>query len=201
MIDGRYTDEEWQSIVEASGSDAWIDAAREPLEQSIQQYCNVQSVVFSMKDSVRFRDQWAELRNEAEALLQSVRGVECWDPPSWGGTSDEKSPGRERAIEAIQAIIHQAEFCKDEYHTYARGQKKPERNELYSGVLEVWADYLGRPLRYSKGGPVERFFRAALLPVLGDETPKGARVRDIIDAKKLAQAGRSQNRAEPASSR
>jgi hypothetical protein len=183
MIDGSFTEQEWQAIVEATGNDELLEFARKPLERAVLEYSQSHAISLSMKDSVRRRKQWEDVQSIGGEFLQSIKKIEAWDPASWGGTDDDTDPHRtrERLIKAINDILTQADFCVSEYDSFATGKSAPGRQRLYREVLRIWKEDLGKALTYTPGGPTERFFRSALVPILGDETPKGSSVRDIVN--------------------
>lgn len=54
------------------------------------------------------------------------------------------------------------------------------REDLFELVLRVWTDELGGELKYYPKGPLVRFVRAALQPILGSKTPKPRAIYDIM---------------------
>jgi hypothetical protein len=69
-----------------------------------------------------------------------------------------------------------------------KGRRDPHRAHLFAAVLDLWVLQLGRTLSYSRsqngqpGGPLIRFFKACLDPVLdGDKPPTAHTIASIID--------------------
>jgi hypothetical protein len=93
-----------------------------------------------------------------------------------------------RALVALWEIRCQVKWRTD-FHTswsFFSGSKDPHREFLYGGIMRIWTDRLGGELRNSTSseglptGPLVRFLKACLRPVLGDETPDIG-IADIID--------------------
>jgi hypothetical protein len=125
----------------------------------------------------------AELRQFREAERRQVR---------------DKVPNPMRANRALVALweIHCQVEARAAFHAIwsaFSGSKNPYREFLYWGIMRVWTDRLGGELRYSLSpegllsGPLVRFLKACLEPVLGDKTP-GAGIADIIDRERAARA-------------
>jgi hypothetical protein len=84
----------------------------------------------------------------------------------------------------IQVAINNLDVAADRFH----GKSNPYRKHLYIGVLRIWTDIVGGELAYSRSpkgglpyGPLIRFFRACLLPILNDKTPGASGLANIID--------------------
>jgi hypothetical protein len=60
----------------------------------------------------------------------------------------------------------------------------PHRTILYGAVINLWDQGLGRGLRCSRGGPLARFFRAVVGPVLGEKMPGDSRIGGIVSEHK-----------------
>ena len=71
----------------------------------------------------------------------------------------------------------------------------PHQQQLYSTILQLWCHDLGQGLRYSKKGPLVRFFITCVGPILGDSTPTGG-IGDIVDREKRRYLGRTHTDSE-----
>jgi hypothetical protein len=68
-------------------------------------------------------------------------------------------------------------------------RQNPHRQFLYGAVLDIWRRCIGRPLRFSRTesnhgmprGPLIEFFKACVIPILGDEAPKVRGIATIIE--------------------
>lgn len=204
MIDGRYTDEEWQTVLSAA---TWVsidgtsipvvqDLARRKLEEAATIYSRGQILGQRMSDSRLRRDQWVAIERKATGLLAAVSAVDDWVAPlGLCETDSDGYGGRAEAVSALENLMEQAKLNVEAYGRRAAefsGQQNPDRERLYGEVLHVWDHYIRRDLAVSRengnhaSGPLVRFLRAVLLPIMGDETPKPNTIPGIVEREKAA---------------
>jgi len=200
MVDGRYTDAEWQSIVAALPAGAPHDGARVQLQRAAEQFASAQVDRKRMAGSAARRQQWADISERAGELLRLLDKIDHWDAPIWGSDGERDNSHGERAQAAgmLEEFVRHASTQVDDYKKHAErfsGKKDPDRERLYVEVLRVWTDYLGGELGVSSSrdgryrGPLVRFFDAALLPILGAKRPKPRTIRGIVDREKSRRGG------------
>ena len=101
--------------------------------------------------------------------------------------------GHELAERVKLATMSSLIIYNDDQKTVV-GRADEHREGLYGQVLDVLVDVLGGELYYSPEGPTVRFMIKVLTPILGDETPRSAAIRHIIDRyERNAQAQLRQN--------
>jgi hypothetical protein len=88
--------------------------------------------------------------------------------------------------ELLTALAVVRELAAREAKRYDRmiaatsGRNDPHQKLLYDAVLDLWDRGLNQGLHYSKGGPLVRFFKAVVDPVLGKRTPGASRIGGIV---------------------
>lgn len=200
MIDGRYTDEEWLAVRGSVDDDGIVDFARDTIEQAAREYLNGASVAERMKNASRARERWADAKSKADALLLAINGLGPWEPGTWDDTGDPDPYGdRRQLISLIQKFSDHSEFCRSEYEYHAKSfsrQQDPNRERLYAQLFHAWTEDMWRELRWSDDGPLVRFFRAALAPVLSaalEEPPASTSIRTMMEREKARRAARQQS--------
>jgi hypothetical protein len=129
---------------------------------------------------VEERKRWGRLDkavSTAAAELLQLRQSDAWTT---------------RALAALLEVHGKVEAraaFHDIWSAFGRRQN-PHREFLFWGVMRVWTDHLGGELRYSMSdgiphGPLVRFMRACIEPVLGDATPTVG-IADIIERERTA---------------
>lgn len=81
------------------------------------------------------------------------------------------------------------DFCSRSLN-HVKGRKDQHRERLYEQALSVWVDDLGGKLEYSPKGPIVRFMKAVLKPILGNKSPQPSTIRDAIRKEAERRAGR-----------
>ena len=127
----------------------------------------------------RSRQYWERLAwhvKEVASALRHLRRTTPWDRAF--------TPWPSRGLAGLRGVEVQCDARLSYYRIKAeafRRGRDPHREYLYQSVLDLWAG-LGQRIGYSsgagRGGPLPRFFRACLEPLLGefpDET-----IRSII---------------------
>jgi hypothetical protein len=134
------------------------------------------------------RKRWKRLDDAVEQAAVELRRLRCETP--WSDLAN-------RALTALWDIHckveeERAAFCTI-WDAFNR-RKNPYRQVfLYGGIMRVWTDRLGGELRYSNKpgkppyGPLVRFLKACLEPLLGDQTPN-AGIADIIERERVIRA-------------
>lgn len=188
MIDGHYTEDEWMMIMAACplAAASNFDEARRDLEQAINRYVSQRRVKLEMYQAASERDRWSTIRDTADNLAKLIEGARSWLSPIWWADDGiDDPPARSAAIASLREISTHADATAADFGHYARsfsGKRNPDLDALYRAVLTVWTDRLHGKLRWSlSGGPMGRFFRTALAPVLGDRTPAITSVRSIME--------------------
>jgi hypothetical protein len=116
--------------------------------------------------------QWQRIVELTDALAAELRDLRR--QPS-GDHSDRAWPSR--GLRDLWPIRFFAESNLIALESLSAG-RRPHREFLYAGILDLWEMHLGQPLKYSRsgeqglpGGPLIRFFTACIGPVLGDDAP------------------------------
>jgi hypothetical protein len=129
---------------------------------------------------VEERKRWERLGKAVDAAIAELcqlRQTETWT---------------NQALAALREVHNKVESraaFHDIWSAFGRRQN-PHREFLFWGVMRVWTDHLGGELRYSMSdgiphGPLVRFMRACIEPVLGDATPTVG-IADIIERERTA---------------
>jgi hypothetical protein len=123
----------------------------------------------------RSRQYWERLAWQVEDLasaLRRLRRTTLWDRAI--------TPWPSQALAGLRGVKIQCDvrlsYYQTKAETFPRG-RDVHREYLYRSVFDLWED-LGQQIRYSSGGPLPRFFRACLEPLVGelpDET-----IRSVI---------------------
>jgi len=116
--------------------------------------------------SRQYWERLAWLVEELASALRHLRRTTPWDHAN--------SPWPSRALAGLWEVKVQCDARLDYYRIKAeafRRGRDPHREYLYQSVLDLWGG-LGQRIGYSsggsRGGPLPRFFRACLEPLLGD---------------------------------
>lgn len=185
MIDDRYTDEEWRSVVAAFPELAKLHAARDMLEKAAALYLNEQALRQRMARSANKRSQWLEIDKHTRELIAAIDAVDDWDAPVWGEDGEYDPRGdRAKIVAGLRALSNHARenaLTYDGHSQQNAGKKNPAREQLYSRLLHVWTDILRKDLTFSPTGPVVRFFDSVLEPLLGDDKPRASTIGDVIE--------------------
>jgi hypothetical protein len=186
MTDFRYADERWADVLATCPIETPA-SMRATLETAATRYLRERETTELMRNAASRRDELSDISVRAAELAKRVHRAGPLLSPLWGEeTSDQE------AIAGLERIASRAALGASEFDAYARdyaGRRNRERDVLYREVLAVWTDDLWQGLSCSPTGPLVRFFRAALLPVLGEETPKGASIRDIVKNERARRTG------------
>ena len=190
MIEGRYSTEELVRI-EAVCPQAADPHARRILEEAAREYLRQHSISTLTSQAAQQRARWKKIARKAEELRVLLDEADCWLPPIWW--SPDRSQDDHKALaaakQAVEGIAVHARGNEGDFDAHSRangGTRNPAREELYSEVLRVWTDVLGRELRVSKDpndvarGPLWRFFQAAVEPIMGESCPKATSFPDIV---------------------
>jgi hypothetical protein len=135
------------------------------------------------------RARWKRLGDAVEmaaAELRRLRRETLWTDrdPMWPN----------RALEALWEVHRKVETRARWHETWSAfgGRRNPNREFLWWGIMRVWTDRLGGELRLSTStdgvpsGPLVRFFRAVVEPILGHELR--GHVANIIKRERAARA-------------
>lgn len=184
MINGRYTEDEWDLVVATFPSAAArekADQVRLQIEHSASRYVSQQWTAGQMRQAAAKRKAWEEVAANTGHLIKSIERIDRWESPEWG----EEWEDREAKIAIVnrlqQLAAHSAANAKAYRATAFSGQKAPHRKRLYHELIGVWTSELHGRLAYSPNGPLPRFLRATLLPILGNGMPTDRGLRDIIE--------------------
>lgn len=187
MIDGRYTDEEWQAVAAALSQDTpspdVLSLARQRLERAAARYADNKPLAEQMRGAAKKRDHWQRIHDDVLALKRSINAAERWHAPIWEADDPAEKARALRTLDelALHAKVTSAEYARGDEHLNPR-------ERLNVDVLGVWTDLLGRGFGWSISGPAVRFFQAALGPIVTD-APAPTTVRDILDREKARRLG------------
>jgi hypothetical protein len=100
----------------------------------------------------------------------------------------------DRALTALREIKRKAEAALIAHEMISagfKGRRNQHRANFYADILDLWVFHLGQEIKYSTasktnlpGGPLIRFIKACVDPVLGNGKPTPHTVADIIDREK-----------------
>ena len=160
----KFTDEQWAAIQNTRDNwraDVDWNLARRRLETVAQQFWFMRTR----------RMQRSAKRDQVVRHLEHTFEISDELPDIYG---------HELAERVKLATVSSLLIYNDDLETVV-GRKDEHREGLYGQVLDVLVDVLGGGLYYSPGGPTVRFMIKVLTPILGDETPRSAGIRRIID--------------------
>jgi len=197
MIDGNYSEAEWQAIVDASqlSDPGATNELRTAIDSVLMEFCYANVDNQLMRPAGRNAQAWEKVARSAAKLASDITALETKTLPTGFGNVDPEEVARDDAhfddlIERLRELEARARANEARYRKHAlhfSGRKDPTRQTLFEQLLSVWTDKLGRDLKYSRpgggppGGPLLRFLAATLQPVLGDQLPKLEGLASIID--------------------
>lgn len=183
MIDGCYTDAEWCRIAETMSGTSRKADVRRCLEDAVRKYADEQLTIERMANAVKEREGWSEIENLTAQLARLMREREHVIAPVWGDDRDLAGLEQARRSDLLQQLDQINRIATEnvwQYQSYVVGRANPNRDKLYAEIFGIWTELLGGKLEWSDEGPLVRFFQAALVPVLGEETPKSTSIRTIM---------------------
>jgi hypothetical protein len=197
MMGARYTEAQWQAIIEASLLTDLTAAGnlRNRLGSVLAEfgYADVDNQL--MRPAGPKARSWEKVAKSAARLAREIRELEARTLPTGFGNVDPAEVECDNAyfddlldrLQSLEKTARQNEARYDEHAALHGGRKDPTRQFLFENVLSIWADVLGHDLAYSRsgggkpGGPLVRFLEAALGPVLRDRLPTAEGFASIID--------------------
>ena len=188
-----YSPDEWDAIASQLSVDhCKKEFVRDTLERAASAYLHTQETTKHMVGSLSKRNKWRDVAVKTDALLQSVNALGEWIAPVWGSDGEIDHPDRSELVAVLDKLERHARMNIEDYVSHVRefsNKRTPDREQLYSDVLEVWTELLSGELAISRSkkglqGPLWSFFVAVLKPVLGREMPKSETFRDILKRQK-----------------
>lgn len=188
MIDGQYTEKDWQAVVAAfphhlSPSSEVLSIVRRRLESAAARYVDHTPFAEQMRGAAKKREHWKRIHDDAVALRKSISTVDRWLAPIWPEDDPKEKARAVRFLDelALHARMVAADYAFDDQHL-------SPRERLNSDVAAVWTDVLGRGFGWSTAGPAVRFFQAVLGPIVEDP-PAPTTVRDILEREEARRRG------------
>jgi hypothetical protein len=189
-------------------ADTLVDREVDPEQVYLQLECISKGYQILERDHELDRSNRIRLQHEEERVSESITWLEGYrvnlqthlndfqQHPIAG--HDEIEPELCRRIREVESELASLEIRRRRIQSAVsnldtiahrfRGKSNPYRKHLYIGVLRIWTDIVGGELAYSRSpkgglpyGPLIRFFRACLLPILNDKTPGASGLANIID--------------------
>lgn len=148
------------------------------LETAITSFNSLQELR-TEEPPVREQKRWARIEKLVDALDQELQPFK------------QKVPGG-----LFQALWELRVYAKGRRTGYKmltsgfKGRRNLYRESLYADVCDLWTIRLGQKLRYSMSqnrvpsGPLIRFFRACVKPILGADAPTAHTMASIITAER-----------------